>query len=95
MLVTLSGIATEVNDLIESDRFDRIIRSIAVLTDVPEINPEKSYRSDTVDYEAAIQNYSGKDSLLSFELAEKDRRDLLMWKAEREMAALIREMIRE
>ena len=70
-----------VNKLIGSDRFDRIIQSIAALTEMP-----------ASDHSATGHDCSGDDPLSGVGLPESGRRDLLRWKAEREMEALVREL---
>ena len=74
-----------INDLIESDRFDRMIRAIARLSDMPQAVPDGSWKADTVDYSAVVRQYGGSDSSMAFELAEGDIRDLITWKSEREL----------
>lgn len=79
-----------INELIESDRFDRMLLSITRLSDVPQ---EDYSISNVVDYTEAIRKYAGDDSPVAFSFSEGDIRDMLTWKAEREMEGLIREMI--
>ena len=81
-----------INELIESERFDRMIHAISRLTDMPQEVPEGSWNADTVDYAEAVRKHAGNDSSLAFELAEGDIRDLFIWKAEKEMEGLIREL---
>ena len=70
-----------VNELIGSDRFDRIIQCIAALTEI-----------QVSDRSTANHDSPGNNPLSGADLPESGRRDLLRWKAEREMEALIREL---
>ena len=81
-----------INDLIESERFERMLRAITRLSDVQSDTTEEKWRAGTIDYTEVSRKYAGDDSPVSFSLAEGDIRDMLMWKAEREMEDLIREI---
>lgn len=60
------GCRNAVNQLIGSERFDRIIRYIAVLAGIPESDPEKSDRRDLLEWktgremEALLRELDGK-----------------------------------
>ena len=82
------------NELIESNRFDRMLRAIIRLSDMPKAAPEGSWKADTVDYAEAVRNYAADDSPVAFSFAEGDVRDMLIWKAEKEMEELIRDVVR-
>lgn len=82
-----------VNSLIESEEFDRLIRSVAVLSDytgAPPMVPD----TETVDYAAAVREHTGKEKHLAFEFAEGDIRSFLSWKVSRDVDALIGRMMK-
>ncbi len=82
-----------INELIESDRFERMLRAITRLSDVPREAPEGSWEADNVDYMEVSRKFAGDDSPLAFSFAEGDIRDMLVWRAEREMEDLIRDVV--
>ena len=81
-----------INNLIESDRFERMLQAINRLSSVQSNTTEDNWTVDTIDYTDVIRKYSGEDSPVSFSLSEGDIRDMLMWKAEREIGSLLREI---
>ena len=81
-----------INELIESDRFERMLLAITRLSDIPQKAPEGSWNADTIDYTEVVRKYAGDDSPVAFSFAEGDMQDMLIWKAQREMDGLIREV---
>ena len=82
-----------INQLIESPRFDRMITAISRLGGALEEENEDVRKDGIVDFDAAFQQYGGKNESQPLTLAEGDYRDMLQWRAEREMEELIRETI--
>ena len=79
-----------VNSLIESSEFRRWVSTLSMIVDRGLDEPEGDYQvAGYVDYAAAIRDYTGDKQTIPFSFSEGDYRDLMRWKASREMDRLV------
>lgn len=83
-----------VNAMIESDEFADLIGTIGVLYDQVNEADEESGIAQDVDYAQVMRRHGRTEEAVPFTFCESDYRDMIRWKASRQLEKLISRIIK-